>query len=66
LKEISKLRIDFIKFLELVLDLFPNKNSTTEDKDISNKILLYLKSFNDSHPINMFGEVNQESLKDAV
>ncbi|MFX0187158.1 MAG: hypothetical protein ACFE8A_05425 [Candidatus Hodarchaeota archaeon] len=66
MKEISKLRTDLIKFLELVLDLFSYKNSTTQEKDISNKILFYIKSFNESHPINMFSELNQELLKETV
>ena len=57
----QKLRFKFIS--QLVLDLFSNKNSPSQYKDTSKKILSYLKSSDDDYPIDMCSEVSKKSFR---
>ena len=60
----QKLRYKFIS--QLVMDLFSNKNSPSQYKDTSEKILSYLKSVDDIYPIDMVSEVSKKSFRSHI
>ena len=56
-------KLKFRLISRMVMDLFSNKNSPTQYKDISKKIVVLLKSFDDNYPTNIYSEASQESFK---